>query len=219
MRLEWVTTTPLGAAVEPEVYCNNAGSPLATDGDRQCSASSELTSSVANQPHPANSCTASLWRRKRSKMPLSPSTTDTSASAAMACSLGNVLREVGGKVGTGTRPAQTAPRNASNWSRPGGKSSRALSPGRVICCRRAATLWALWHSSPKVRLRASPSPSLKNVKARLWAEPAARRSNKSIRVAGSGNGEGDAGCTGNIRKTPQEKAMGTSYTEMHDNMK
>src|SRR5262245_35405199 len=59
----WVTATPRGTLVEPEVYCRNATDSRPTDGARHFSACPEETLSLAitsGQRSPMHSCQAAV---------------------------------------------------------------------------------------------------------------------------------------------------------------
>src|SRR3989475_8162707 len=58
MRLPWLTITPLGAEVEPEVYCRKAMSSAAGAWGRQASASARSTWSAATAAMPAKRASA-----------------------------------------------------------------------------------------------------------------------------------------------------------------
>ena len=162
-RLAWVTITPRGAAVEPEVYCRKARVRPAAPGSRQARAADASRASVATQAaapsrsrrppeglERAGAAPAATARAQRSMVLVGPSTTSGRASSTTATARARLRsgdRHRGGKTGTAATRAYRHPKNAATKSSPGGYISSALAPGRARSRRTAAT----------VRLRRSSS--------------------------------------------------------------
>ncbi|MCY1531900.1 hypothetical protein D9M68_671400 [compost metagenome] len=104
IRLACVTMTPLGAEVEPEVYCRKAMSVAAGVCGRHASAPAASISSTAMSVACAK---ASATPAIASRMAAWVSTQQAPASAAMPSSLPRWRLRVdsGGNTGTATRPA------------------------------------------------------------------------------------------------------------------
>ena len=115
-RLPWVSSTPLGTAVEPEVYWMKASVPGVTSGGRHACSQPGSSASVATQRSEASSGAWLVSPSTRSRMELVVSTRVAWASSAMARSRGSVrCRRVGsgGYTGTATTPAYNAPKKAA----------------------------------------------------------------------------------------------------------
>src|SRR5437868_817689 len=122
-RLAWVSITPLGAAVEPEVYWSSARVEGVRAGRHHAPASSSVSASVGSQPsaEKAGSWDAKAWAR-----PLISAVVSTTA----GCALLTIARRrgrvrwrragSGGYAGTATMAAYRQPKNAAMYSRPGG---------------------------------------------------------------------------------------------------
>ncbi len=115
-RLAWVSSTPLGSEVEPEVYWMKASESGVTSGGRHSCSTSGTSSSVATHRGAASS---GAWRASpsiSSRMALVVSTRVAWASRAMARSRGSVRFSrvgSGGYTGTATTPAYSAPKKAA----------------------------------------------------------------------------------------------------------
>ena len=119
-RLPWVTITPLGLAVDPEVYCRNAVVLRPTAGSRQAAPPSGI-SSLAITSTPGGKDT-------RLAVSLVVSTADGSASSWIAASRASRCEPErtterpppGGHAGTATTFANRQAKNAPMKSSPGG---------------------------------------------------------------------------------------------------
>jgi len=188
------STTPRGVPVEPEVYWRNATASALRPGSRHASASLAGTASVASQRSARRSDASSVSGSTISEMPDVVSATRAPQSATSAWSRGSVRPSrigSGGYAGTATTPAYRHPRKPSTYSRPGGYSSSARSPGARCRCNSAATARAPASSSAYVRVL-SPSSSRK-VKTRSPPCAAARARQTSTKVACSGQTKSEAG--------------------------
>src|SRR5262245_28852594 len=102
-RLAWLITTPLGAAVEPEVYCRKAGAPASIGGGLQEPAGSP-SSSVASQRSERSSGAAAQRLRRRGRAEEWVRTTAGRASRTIDSSRPRVRRDPGGYTGTAITP-------------------------------------------------------------------------------------------------------------------
>src|SRR5215218_4567542 len=93
-RLAWVSITPFGAAVEPEVYCRRASVLASTSGRRHLPAGS-LPASVANQRSDFSSGAYADRRSRLDKIRLVVSATVALEFAAMTRS------RISGRLGRG----------------------------------------------------------------------------------------------------------------------
>src|SRR5512135_2635771 len=115
--------TPLGSAVEPEVYWSNARVLQVTAGSRHSWARPPVTLSVANQRIFCNSGACLNRPSVLERIADVVSTTEGCASLMMARSLGRVRCDcagLGGGRGTAITPAYKQPKNAAMNSRPAG---------------------------------------------------------------------------------------------------
>src|SRR5918998_6803653 len=118
-RLPWVSITPFGAAVEPEVYCRKASVWAPTGGRRHLPAGS-LPSSVTNQRSDFISGADADRRSSLDKMWVVVSAAVAFESATIARSRDMDRLSRGGYAGTATTPAYRQPRKAATYLRPGG---------------------------------------------------------------------------------------------------
>src|SRR5918995_5131329 len=107
-RLPWVSITPFGAAVEPEVYCRKPSVLAPTSGRRHLPAGS-LPSSVANQRSDFISGAYADRRSSLDKRRVVVSATVAFELAAMARSRDTDRLSRGGEAGTATTPAYRHP--------------------------------------------------------------------------------------------------------------
>src|SRR5215207_1258844 len=104
-RLPWLTITPLGAEVEPDVYCRKASVDPSMRGSRQCLAYWELTLSVVIQPSffSSGACSKSWSAFARIDVVVKAAT--GRASLTISCNRENDRFMRGGYAGTATAPA------------------------------------------------------------------------------------------------------------------
>lgn len=130
--LAWLTLTPLGAEVEPEVYCKKAtrcGSRSAgranASGASQSSVGLSIASAAAGVP--ANACwsiACSLAATSSRRLPLS----------CRMLRQRSTRRRFGRLTGTAMRSAIRQARKLAIKSRPCGKNSATRSPGSLTAC-------------------------------------------------------------------------------------
>src|SRR5262245_23852463 len=160
--LPWLTMTPLGAEVEPDVYCRYArveGSGFVgfhLDKEFESTSSRLIQCSVGIRP-PWETCSRNMemiWVVLSAPM--------EQASVAMPCKRAVLcLRRnaSGGGIGTAISPAYKAPQNACTKSSPGGYTRSRRSPGVNRDCRYPAIERALASRSPYVRTVSQVTPS------------------------------------------------------------
>ncbi len=103
--LAWLSITPLGLPVEPEVYCRKARPSRSTRGSRQASSMPGGSSSVASQcSRPSSGASAARWPRLATTLAVESATFGW-ASAAMLCRRAVSRFKRGGKASTATAPA------------------------------------------------------------------------------------------------------------------
>ena len=123
-RLPWLTFTPLGRPVEPEVYWRKARSDGSGSRGFQSSSSGAANASVpshsTSRARDAAPRAGSSRSRTRPSSGESVSTKAGSALAAMAASRGICRSFVGGYAGTAMTPAYMQPKKAATYSSPGG---------------------------------------------------------------------------------------------------
>ena len=137
-RFPWLMMTPLGSAVEPEVYCRNAGSSEPAGRCQSTGPAGSRSRSVRCHGRLGqlgvsrlNMVVTPATDRDRSyaqvvRIPRAP------AFSAIALNVARSLRSLnglGGYTGTGMTPAARQPRNASMKSSDGGYTRIARSPG------------------------------------------------------------------------------------------
>ena len=154
-RLAWVSITPLGAAVDPEVYW------------RYASVSFVHVLGGAIVPAPASAPPAARRWCKDHQGTSIPSIASPSASTAAAAALSSTdrsrgnpcLSRVGSSAGTGTatRPLARQAQNATTKSRPAPNASATRSPPWVCIARACATCATRAWSSDQVRVAATSS--------------------------------------------------------------
>jgi len=104
MMLAWLTMTPLGAPVEPDVYCRKTRLSGPTGGfvhGGDWAGSSSLSSHGTWPSAPPRACKAASWPA----IPAVVSARAGPASSAINCKRGRVRAFVGGSDGTATTPA------------------------------------------------------------------------------------------------------------------
>ena len=162
-RFACVTITPLGAPVEPDVYCRKARSPPVRGAGERVSSTgicADTCTTGSTPPRPANDGR------------VAPTAAVVSTQAASASAVMRSMRSAprlrrGGYAGTATTPAYRHPTNARAKSIPGGKSSSARSPGAACRATWAATARASRSSSAYVHQSDTSSPFSRKVRHRL----------------------------------------------------
>src|SRR6516225_2066164 len=119
-KLPWLSITPLGIDVEPEVYCKKARLSLEIAGGVQSASKLSGTFSVFSQQRSRNS---GAWVKRCSRLSRTAeeaSATLTFASPTMPCKRGMGRLGLGGNAGMAVTPAYRQPKKAVMYSRPGG---------------------------------------------------------------------------------------------------
>ena len=150
IRLPCETITPLGTAVDPDVYWRNAIESGAGGRGRKASPGAGLAGPSTGTQHavapapPARGRTALTSSNRACGL----STAAGWQSPTMLCVAAARRPCLGGFTGTATSPAYRQAKNATTKSRPGGNSSSARSPGEHRTASSAAAARARWCSSP-----------------------------------------------------------------------
>nr|WP_232344259.1 hypothetical protein [Actinoplanes awajinensis] len=117
-KLAWVTSTPFGSPVEPEVYCSTAMSSGRGGGKVRSPAGKSAIASVSSRVSPASSGGSPSWSSRRTaavvRIVVVP------ASSAMRRTRCRATRRVGTGTGTPTTPAVMQPSRVATNSRPDG---------------------------------------------------------------------------------------------------
>ncbi len=122
-RFAWLTTTPFGADVEPEVYWRKATESPSTAGARHSAERWPGRSSVESHRSAESSGATSKSTPAIDPISAVVSTTVACASATMAWRRGTVRARrmgSGGYAGTAIAPASKQPKKASTKAKPGG---------------------------------------------------------------------------------------------------
>jgi hypothetical protein len=104
-RFAWVTTTPLGALVEPDVYCRNATESPARGGCRHASGSPSGPASVATTATRSADPRLSIQSVSCGRCSAVVSTSRMSASSNIPDDRCRLLSSCGNGAGTATTPA------------------------------------------------------------------------------------------------------------------
>lgn len=167
VRLPWVTITPFGRPLEPEVYWRKATDFGSGDGADQPAPAPSAIVSTASQ---GASWTSGIVRAAVStaaRIPAVVSTAAGCASSAMPASRSSPRARCAGwgrYAGTATTPAYRQPNSATTKSWPGWNGRSARDPGSTCAaCRLAATARALASSIAKVSGGSASSPSGRKV--------------------------------------------------------
>lgn len=127
-RLAWVTMTPLGSLVEPEVYWRNARSSGEVSGARHEAGSPMSSRSVARQRTRGRATDSSQASSNGTYAPVE-STADAPESLKMPATRASCCPwSVGSGAGTATDPAYRQPTKAATNAVPGGWSSSTGRP-------------------------------------------------------------------------------------------
>ncbi|CAM5253735.1 hypothetical protein SBADM41S_03955 [Streptomyces badius] len=212
-RLAWLTMTPLGSLVDPEVYWSSATVPPSISGSVQVSASPSSRSSATTTGSAVPSCSVAQSRTSGNDS-VSVRTVRMPAFLTMLRSRCRWCRYWPGTgTGTATAPAYRQPKNEAAKAVAEAKGSRIRSPGVHRAARRLPILRASASSPAYVRVwtlaSSSGSPTKRSASRSGVAAALVRRASTrwAARLRSSMAGTSSSLSLGGIRRSTGPGAL------------